>query len=141
MAAVPEEVSGIVVSTIYERFIDSYRTGMNSGAYLKAIAKLEATGLDDFGGVEALLEAIGARIPVFTLPAIRDPNAAGISSDDLRAGRVSVVNFFASWFLPCRLEAPLLQELSRETNVQILGINYKDQRAEMIASAQTRTGM
>lgn len=41
-------------------------------------------------------------------------------------GRVSVVNVWASWCVPCHDEAPLLMELAKNTRFQIVGINYKD---------------
>jgi cytochrome c biogenesis protein CcmG/thiol:disulfide interchange protein DsbE len=41
-------------------------------------------------------------------------------------GKVSVVNVWASWCVPCRDEAPLLTELGRDSRLQMVGINYKD---------------
>ena len=41
-------------------------------------------------------------------------------------GKVSLVNVWASWCVPCHDEAPLLTELGRDTRLQIVGINYKD---------------
>ena len=41
-------------------------------------------------------------------------------------GRVSVVNVWASWCIPCHDEAPLLLALGRDKRVQLIGINYKD---------------
>src|SRR6267154_5823502 len=41
-------------------------------------------------------------------------------------GKVSVVNVWASWCVPCHDEAPLLTELARDQRLQIVGINYKD---------------
>jgi cytochrome c biogenesis protein CcmG, thiol:disulfide interchange protein DsbE len=41
-------------------------------------------------------------------------------------GKVSVVNVWASWCVPCHDEAPLLIELAKDTRLQIIGINYKD---------------
>jgi cytochrome c biogenesis protein CcmG/thiol:disulfide interchange protein DsbE len=41
-------------------------------------------------------------------------------------GKVSVVNVWASWCIPCHDEAPLLTELGKDTRLQIVGINYKD---------------
>jgi cytochrome c biogenesis protein CcmG/thiol:disulfide interchange protein DsbE len=41
-------------------------------------------------------------------------------------GKVSLVNVWASWCVPCHDEAPLLTELSKDTRLQIVGINYKD---------------
>jgi cytochrome c biogenesis protein CcmG/thiol:disulfide interchange protein DsbE len=41
-------------------------------------------------------------------------------------GRVSVVNVWASWCVPCHDEAPLLTNLSKDKRLQLVGINYKD---------------
>ena len=41
-------------------------------------------------------------------------------------GKVSLVNVWASWCVPCHDEAPLLTELGKDKRLQIVGINYKD---------------
>ena len=41
-------------------------------------------------------------------------------------GKVSVVNVWASWCVPCHDEAPLLTTLGRDQRLQLVGINYKD---------------
>jgi cytochrome c biogenesis protein CcmG, thiol:disulfide interchange protein DsbE len=41
-------------------------------------------------------------------------------------GRVSLVNVWASWCVPCHDEAPLLTELAKDKRLQLIGINYKD---------------
>lgn len=46
--------------------------------------------------------------------------------EDLRDGKVKLVNFWASWCAPCRVEHPNLQALSNE-GVPVYGVNYKDQ--------------
>lgn len=51
----------------------------------------------------------------------------GLETGDLARGRVSVVNFWASWCVPCVQEHPVLVELKRRTGVELFGINYKDQ--------------
>jgi cytochrome c biogenesis protein CcmG/thiol:disulfide interchange protein DsbE len=61
--------------------------------------------------------------PAFELPAL-EGRSEGLSSDDLK-GRVSLVNVFASWCVPCRVEHPVLMKLA-ESGVAIYGINYKD---------------
>ena len=48
---------------------------------------------------------------------------------DLAAGHVSVVNFWASWCVPCVQEHPLLVALKEQTGVRLYGVNYKDQAA------------
>src|SRR5258708_21984771 len=42
-------------------------------------------------------------------------------------GKVSIVNVWASWCVPCHEEAPLLTELGKDKRLQIVGINYKDE--------------
>jgi len=61
-------------------------------------------------------------VPSFELPGL--DGGDGLSSDDLK-GRVSLVNVFASWCVPCRVEHPVLMRLAEE-GVPIYGINYKD---------------
>jgi cytochrome c biogenesis protein CcmG/thiol:disulfide interchange protein DsbE len=41
-------------------------------------------------------------------------------------GKVSVVNVWASWCVPCHDEAPLLTALGQDKRLQLIGINYKD---------------
>ena len=67
-------------------------------------------------------------VPVFTLAGLSGAGvelAEGFSSADLN-GRVSIVNVFASWCFPCRIEHPFLMRLARNPKVRIFGLNYKD---------------
>jgi cytochrome c biogenesis protein CcmG/thiol:disulfide interchange protein DsbE len=41
-------------------------------------------------------------------------------------GKVSIVNVWASWCIPCHDEAPLLTELGKDKRLQLIGIDYKD---------------
>lgn len=41
-------------------------------------------------------------------------------------GKVSIVNVWASWCVPCHDEAPLLTTLGQDKRLQLVGINYKD---------------
>jgi cytochrome c biogenesis protein CcmG, thiol:disulfide interchange protein DsbE len=66
--------------------------------------------------------------PGFVLPGLYDP-AHGLSRRDL-GGRVTLVNFFASWCLPCREEQAALMALAHRSDVTLDGIAYKDKRAD-----------
>ena len=67
---------------------------------------------------------INQSVPEFDLPPINGMQN-GLSSANLR-GEVSIVNVWASWCVPCRIEMPLLNELAATGTVTIHGINYKD---------------
>jgi len=67
---------------------------------------------------------IGAPAPQFDLPALLVKDQAGSSASI--EGRVVLVNFFASWCGPCRIEHPLLMNLAEAGDVPVYGINYKD---------------
>jgi cytochrome c biogenesis protein CcmG, thiol:disulfide interchange protein DsbE len=61
--------------------------------------------------------------PEFALAALG--GGKGFSRDAL-AGQVTVINFFASWCVPCRAEHPLLLRLAEQEHVALYGIAYKD---------------
>jgi cytochrome c biogenesis protein CcmG/thiol:disulfide interchange protein DsbE len=44
---------------------------------------------------------------------------------DLKASNIKIVNFWASWCAPCRVEHPNIQQLS-DLGFVVHGINYKD---------------
>lgn len=50
----------------------------------------------------------------------------GFSSAELASGKPVVVNFWASWCVPCAEEQPLLVKLQQRTGVALYGVNYKD---------------
>ena len=74
---------------------------------------------------------IGKPLPVFALGPVAGLAVPGLSDVDLRKGRVTVLNVFASWCLPCKAEHPVLQQLAADKELAALGlavagIAYKD---------------
>ncbi len=67
---------------------------------------------------------VGKKLPSFSLPGL--PPSPGFSTAKvLAAGKPTLVNFFASWCIPCEQEAPALMAL-HEKGVPVWGIAYKD---------------
>jgi cytochrome c biogenesis protein CcmG/thiol:disulfide interchange protein DsbE len=64
---------------------------------------------------------IDKKVPEFSLPPLTDK--PGLASADL-AGEVTLVNFFASWCVPCRTEHPVLMRIGKA--VRLVGVAYKD---------------
>ena len=71
---------------------------------------------------------IGKAAPAFVLPRLDDA-AQSVKREDL-LGRVWVLNVWASWCAPCREEHPLWVDFARRSQVPVIGLNYKDQRAQ-----------
>lgn len=74
---------------------------------------------------------IGHPAPRTDLPPLpgleRDGKAVlGLNSAEFQ-GRVTVLNVWASWCVPCREEAPLLMTVAADPRVRVVGMNYKDQ--------------
>ena len=69
--------------------------------------------------------------PDFDLPALPGV-AGGVARADL-AGSVRLVNFFASWCVPCLAEHPLLTRMAHEDGIPVFGVNYKDATADATA--------
>jgi cytochrome c biogenesis protein CcmG/thiol:disulfide interchange protein DsbE len=73
---------------------------------------------------------IGKPAPHTDLPPLagltRDGNAVPGLSNAAFPGKLTLVNVWASWCIPCADEVPFLEKLSKDKRVQLVGINYKD---------------
>jgi cytochrome c biogenesis protein CcmG/thiol:disulfide interchange protein DsbE len=63
-------------------------------------------------------------VPVFALNGV-DGAPDALTTEHLRGG-VMIVNMFASWCVPCRVEHPLLMRLAKEKGVTVHGFAWKD---------------
>ena len=74
---------------------------------------------------------IGKPAPAFELQRLDDPTQR-IAKQDL-AGKVWMLNVWASWCVACRAEHPLLVEFAQRKLVPIYGLDYKDARDDALA--------
>ncbi|MCK8781340.1 DsbE family thiol:disulfide interchange protein [Rhizobium sp. NTR19] len=68
---------------------------------------------------------IGKNAPSLNLPPLEGSNTAALT-DAAMKGKLTLVNVFASWCVPCRQEHPILKELAKDSRITVVGINYKD---------------
>jgi cytochrome c biogenesis protein CcmG/thiol:disulfide interchange protein DsbE len=95
-----------------------------------ALAALFWFGLHEGDPSKIPSALIGRPVPQTALPALPDLVADGSPVPGLDpgafTGKVSLVNVWASWCVPCHEEAPLLIRLGQDKRLQLVGINYKD---------------
>lgn len=102
------------------------------GAFLALLARMDEGSYDPRGVPSPL---IGKPMPKFSLPGLDGP---GISNAEvLASGRPALVNFFASWCVPCVAEAPVLAQL-HDQGVPLWGIAYQDDRSSGATAAFLR---
>jgi peroxiredoxin len=92
--------------------------------------RTEGTDVASLGIADYRAQASGDRRPApeFSYPGL---TAGETISSSAFEGKVLVVNFWASWCGPCRVEAPALEAIRqryRERGVEFLGVNFKDDR-------------
>jgi len=68
---------------------------------------------------------IGKKAPSLALPPLKGSNTAALTAAAV-TGKLTLVNVFASWCIPCRQEHPVLKQLATDSRLTIVGINYKD---------------
>ena len=91
---------------------------------LAAIFLMQLLSGRDIAAIPSAL--IGQTAPETTLPPLEGTNLPGLASKDF-AGRVTLLNVWASWCAPCREEHPVLLGLSQDKRFTLAGLNYKDQ--------------
>ena len=69
---------------------------------------------------------VGVKLPEINLKSFDDNKI--YTREDFKKSRYTLINFWASWCAPCRIEHPYLMQLSNEKNLKILGVNFKDKK-------------
>ena len=54
------------------------------------------------------------------------------SNDIIQNNKFTILNIWSSWCVPCKKEHSLLMDLKEKTNINIIGLNYKDKKNNAI---------
>jgi cytochrome c biogenesis protein CcmG/thiol:disulfide interchange protein DsbE len=102
-----------------------------------ALAAVFAKGLFSGDASKVPSALIGKPAPAITLPPLEGLQRDGqpvptFAMADLAKGRTTIVNVFASWCAPCRVEHPFLVAMAdsaavKQGKVALVGFNYKDE--------------
>lgn len=88
-------------------------------------------GLSRPGANDVASAMVGKPLPEFNLePAVED--RPGLATSDFAGGKPRLLNVFASWCIPCAIEAPQLEAL-RQEGVAIDGVAIRDRREDVAA--------
>lgn len=88
----------------------------------KMLYDQDVNGLD----VSAIPSAlIGTKAPALAMSPLEGSSTPALTDAAVK-GKLTLVNVFASWCIPCRQEHPVLKGLSKDTRINVVGINYKD---------------
>jgi cytochrome c biogenesis protein CcmG/thiol:disulfide interchange protein DsbE len=87
------------------------------------------------------LVGVGSRAPGFSLPSLDGGAPVDLAALGVDAHRPVVLNFFASWCIPCRTETPLLArtaaaEQAKGSKVQFIGVDVNDVHSSAVAFVQ-----
>ncbi|MCI3951632.1 MAG: thiol:disulfide interchange protein [Burkholderiales bacterium] len=105
------------------------RFGLPLGVFLLLVVLL-AVGLN-LNPREVPSPLIDKPAPAFELPQLHAPDRT--FAPQSMKGQVWILNVWASWCAACRDEHPVFVDLARRRLVPLIGLNYKDQRADALA--------
>ena len=74
---------------------------------------------------------VGKPLPEFKLADLQRPEKTYTKKDF--AGKVFLLNIWASWCVACREEHPLLKVLPKQEGVPLIGVDYKDKNPDGLA--------
>ena len=64
--------------------------------------------------------------PEFSLTALYDETE--ILTEEMLQGEVSLINVFGSWCVACNVEHPVLKDIARRQEVNLIGMDWRDTR-------------
>ena len=73
---------------------------------------------------------INKKAPMFKAASLFDDET--ILANEIFGEKTIIVNFFATWCIPCRAEHSFIEKLSKDKNIKVIGINYKDDSQKTI---------
>lgn len=73
---------------------------------------------------------IGKSVPAFELPLLGDPDTR--VNEQALLGEAYLLNVWASWCFPCRVEHPLITQLAESGMIRVIGLNYRDEPEDAI---------
>jgi cytochrome c biogenesis protein CcmG/thiol:disulfide interchange protein DsbE len=108
---------------------------VSARSLLAFLAVLAVVGLLAFGllSKNSTTIAVGDSVPDRVLPTLPGPGHGSIAED---RGKWVLVNLWASWCIPCREEAPVLERFFRRRHADhttVVGINVQDNRDDAVA--------
>jgi cytochrome c biogenesis protein CcmG/thiol:disulfide interchange protein DsbE len=108
---------------------------VSARSFLAFLAVLAVLGLLAFGLLSKgeTRIAVGDPVPDKVLPELPGPGQGSIAE---YRGRWVLVNLWASWCIPCREEAPVLERFyrhERKRGTTVLGIDVQDNRDDAVA--------
>lgn len=74
---------------------------------------------------------IGKPAPSLDLKALEGANRPALNDAAVK-GKLTLINVWASWCIPCREEAPEILALSKDPRINVVGINYKDKNGNAL---------
>ena len=97
-----------------------------------ALAAIFWSQLDSGRSISEIPSAlIGTKAPLLDMPPLEGATFKGAPmpalTDAAIKGKLTLVNVWASWCVPCREENPIILELAKDPRLTVVGINYKDQ--------------
>ncbi|MDA8707829.1 DsbE family thiol:disulfide interchange protein [Hellea sp.] len=71
-------------------------------------------------------ELLNRPVPDFALTELYDET--DILTQDMFDGTVSLINVFGSWCVACNVEHPVLMDIAKRDEVNLIGIDWRDER-------------